>query len=98
MAELAPQDVIASYRRPKVLITDRYLNDRIEFNNDSRFVLDTAIAQLSNFPTISKDGANFSIVDLGTSGSALYAIEMYATTLDREKFEKNIDVTFRELI
>lgn len=98
MAELAPKDVIASLRRPRLIFTDAYLNDPIKFEVDDRFQPETVLKQLDDIAIIDRDGAQFAIVDVGVSGSLYYPVEMNSPLYKRSMLLKNIDTTFRQLV
>jgi hypothetical protein len=97
MAQLAPHEEIANLRRPKILITEDFLNDPIHIETDDRFHPETVLRQLDEFPVITRDGANFVIVDLGVSGAAYYPVQMFTQNYKRAELTKYINREFKEL-
>lgn len=96
MAELAPKEVIASLRRPKVLFTKAYLDTAIKTKTDERFHPETSLRQLNEIAVVDRDGANFALVDVGVSGSVYYPVHMTSPVYDPIGFAEHIDTEFRE--
>ena len=98
MAELAPQEIIASLRRPKTLFTEAYLNDPIFVNTDERFHSETVLTQLNEMPVVKRDGGKYAIIDLSFTGSLFYPVHMTSPLLNRIAYEKTIDREFKEFV
>ncbi len=96
MAQLAPEDVVASMRRPEVITTHAYINDPIKFTVDGRFYPETVLAQIGEIPIVDRDGANFAVIEYGTTGKTFYPIPMTSPIYKHAAVKKHIDHTFRE--
>lgn len=98
MAELAPNELIASLRKPKQIFTQAYLDDPIQFQVDERFQPETVLRQMNEFSVVERDNANFAVVDSGVTGSSYYPVLMNSPVFNRTVFTKNIDRNFRQLV
>lgn len=98
MAQLASLDEIASFRKPKQIYTQAYLDDPIQFRTDERFIPETLIRQVQDFPTISRDFAQFVSVNLSATGSQFYPVSMYTLALNRADYTRHIDRTIKQLL
>jgi hypothetical protein len=98
MAELAPQDAIAALRRPKIVFTDAYKDDPIQFNTDERFIAQTVIAQNENIGVIERDATDFAVVTLNASKPQLYSLDMFSTVYNRVDITRIIDKEFKQLV
>lgn len=98
MAELAPQEIIASLRRPKTLFTESYLNDPIFINTDERFHPETVLEQLNEISVVKRDGGNYAIIDLSTTGSVFYPVTMISPLFNRVAYMKTVDREFKEFL
>lgn len=96
MAELAPQEVIASLRRPKTLFTEAYINDPIFINTDERFHPETALQQFNEIAVVKRDGGKYAVIDLNSTGSIFYPIHMYNPLLNRAAYFQTVDREFKE--
>jgi hypothetical protein len=98
MAELAPQEVIASLRRPKVIFTQDFIDDPIKINTDERFHPETVLRQIEDIPVSDRDGANFVIVDIGLKTPSWYPIHMLSPLYNRVAYTTHINREFKELL
>lgn len=96
MIELASEEFILSFRRPKVLFTDAYLNDPILIDVDERFNVETLLKQFQEITTINRDGGKFGVIDLRNSGSIYYSVQMYSPIYSKTKYFTLIDREFKE--
>jgi len=97
MSELTPQEFANKHRHPELIISDAYLLDPIKFANDSRFDPESALKETLNGLTISRDQANFAVVDLGAKVQQLYTAEMYSLVYNRDVFATIFNTTFGTL-
>jgi hypothetical protein len=98
MAELAPEDLIQTLRRPKQVFTDAYLNDPITFNTDARFLPETVLKQLNEVAIVERDGTEYMIVDMNATEPQYYPIHMAATEYNRSDYLRTVSKTFTELV
>lgn len=98
MTQLAPDDVIASLRRPKYLFTDSYLNNPIEAVDVIQFLPQTVIAQLNAYIVLPRDHAEFTVVELNLLDQQFYVAQMFTRTIaDRNDYFKVIDRRIKQL-
>jgi len=98
MAQLASLEEIASFRKPKQIYTQAYLDDPIRFNTDERFIPESLIRQVQDFPTVNRDFAQFVSVNLSATGSQFYPVSMYTSALNRADYTRHIDRTIKQLL
>jgi hypothetical protein len=98
MAVLASQDAIAALRRPKVVFTDAYLNDPIQFDADARFIPQTVIAQDNSIELIGRDNTDFVVVTINAPKPQLYSLDMFKVIYNRADLSRTIDKKFRQLV
>jgi|SRR6185312_362811 len=102
MSVLAPDDVIAALRRPKLIFTQDFLNDPIEFPPDPRFIPVTVLKQLNIIEIIDRDQAEFAIIELNSeldqSNDRYYPSTMFSPTYNRDDVKRIIDVNITQLL
>jgi hypothetical protein len=98
MAELAPDELIASLRRPKTIFTQNYLNDPINFDPDERFEPESAIRQLQQLSIVNRDSVGYALADINKRESQWYPITMFRPVLARQDIGRTIDKQFKWLI
>jgi hypothetical protein len=98
MAELAPQELIASLRRPKTILTDAYLNDPIQFDPDDRFEPESVLRQLNEIPIVDRDSVEFVMADINKQHEQWYPITMFRIRYSRGDVARVVDKQFKELI
>jgi hypothetical protein len=98
MAELAPNEVIASLRRPAVIFTENYLNDPVKFDPDERFEPESTLRELRKIAIAERDSVGYALVDINKREPQWYPKMMYRLVHSQPDVTRTIDKEFSELI
>jgi hypothetical protein len=91
MADRANQQQQDALRRPNIITTSDFLKNPIEFNNDQRFDLASAVSASADFTTMERDQASFVVLDLNAADAQYFVVEMYSNAANRADYTKVID-------
>jgi hypothetical protein len=99
MAKLSPNADALANRQPRVIVTDAYLNDPIQFREDIRLTPETLL-QNTSFNILERDDADFLIVTVGAENNAAQscAVTMVSPVYNRSQIERQIQTDIEELI
>lgn len=86
-----PTERVGSIRYPETIFTTAYLNDPVRFETDERFTITSAVRDAELFEAVTRDQAEFVVVDLAKETGQFYTVEMYRADYDRGDFERIID-------
>lgn len=90
-------------RSPRVIYTDRYLNDPIQFEPDPRFDPNSLLSYLTGsdgtpVKTYDRDQADFVQVNLNSTINSYRMVHMFSPIYDRERYDRTIDRKFTQFV